>query len=172
MLWKGLKSSGHPIFGASICHPENEIKRYIESWDVNRKYVDFIYSHMNVVDSKASALLRTNGIYFAIIAFSYGAVGAPVRPKLLPISIVEGVAIAAAALAAFSIILLLSVSWIHWIIKEDISKLSELGDPLWTKKIHLIDGRSTRYRIAWLCSIPTAFLIFALLFLRISGWLS
>lgn len=121
--------------------------------------VSWVYSHLNILDSKASALLRYNGIILAIVALFL------FRPDPLSPDVAWQIALAALSLPtfvafAFSAFLCLRVVGLFWY--ENFEDSAEAERARLSDGFSIINWRTKWYRRAWKAS-TVGTLLFALL---------
>ncbi|MBY0399645.1 hypothetical protein K2X89_05075 [Myxococcota bacterium] len=137
-----------------------------ETIDV-KEIVDWIYGVLSILDSKASVLMRLNGVQIAASAFVLGMVNSE-RGKEQPFLASEAfdeLAITwSAVLSSVSIFLCLFVVRVSWAFLDRVDRTSDSRFDF-TNEIRALITESERrqsvYRIAWYVSLCSSFLFLA-----------
>jgi hypothetical protein len=138
---------------------------------ISKEALDWIYELLSALDSKASALMRLNGVMLAAAAFLLSA-----QPVLKITKWDFVLIVATAAASAFSILLCLMVVNVQWYF---LGRVTDAGGKLdYTEEFEMLQSvgyrRQTHYRIAWQVSRIAA-ILFVVEFVRqlitiVSGW--
>jgi hypothetical protein len=148
------------------------LNEYVNAKDKDR--VKFFYEHLSVIDSKASVLLRFDSLLLAILTVLVFAskpgtsmTAAHVATRLEQLMVVMGW-IAVLTLMV-SMILSLTVVWLHWFTLNDITKLNnEPPDPtVLTEKFNLVGVRTSRYQLSWIFALLAGIQVPLLLLYRL-----
>jgi hypothetical protein len=141
MLAKASLSNGRIV--ASAC----EATKAVDCSEA----LSWIYELLSALDSKASALMRLNGVMLAAAAFLLTMHGSAYQSVLRVTNIDVGIISGTAALCSFSILLCLLVVNVKWYF---LGKVTENGEQLdYTDEFQMLQrvakSRQTYYRIAW-----------------------
>jgi hypothetical protein len=115
--------------------------------------VDWIYGVLTILDAKASALMRLNGVLIAAAAFLLGLFGRPGGSILSTTSLDAAVIVSLAVLSAFSIFCCLLVVNISWPFLGKVAKNNNGRTFDFADEIDSLDKasrfRQSAYQLAW-----------------------
>jgi hypothetical protein len=167
-MWRGIAHGRGFSLWPSPKRDSEARQSYVALEEKNRAKVQFYYTHLSVVDSKASVLLRVNAIYIAVISFIFSGIHKDngTTSEFPHWFILAG--LAALLLTFTSTALGLSVVRLHWFNLADMDRIDTNDVKIIDRKIGIIDFRTRIYRLAWIISLVSIFVVGAMLFNRIA----
>jgi len=155
---------------------EERLKYFNEYVNAKEKdRVKFFYEHLSVIDSKASVLLRFDSLLLAILTVlviaskpsNTSTTAAHVAIRLEQLMVVMGWTALLTLMA--SMILSLTVVWLHWFTLNDLTKLN--NEPpdvtVLTEKFNLVGVRTSRYQLSWIFALLAGIQVPLLLLYRL-----